>query len=96
MHVFWQIIIALLGIFTFLLIVRLVIEVVKSFARDWFPTGIIALILEGIFTVTDPPLKLLRKIVPPVTLGSVRLDLSYLILFVLIAVVRQVIAAFAL
>lgn len=82
---------ALLGVFAFLLIVRLVIEVVKSFAREWSPSGIVAVLLEAIFTVTDPPLKLLRKFIPPLKIGQIQLDLSYLVLFILLAVLRSLI-----
>ncbi|MCA0156363.1 YggT family protein [Tsukamurella sp. M9C] len=96
MQAFWLTIVALLSIYSFLLLIRLVIEVVKSFAREWFPTGILAILLEALFTVTDPPLKLLRKLIPPVTLGPVRLDLSYIVLFLLLWVARELIYAFAL
>jgi YggT family protein len=93
---FWLIVVALLGLYSFLLLVRLVIEVVKSFAREWFPSGFLAILLEALFTITDPPLKALRKVIPPVTIGQMRLDLSYLVLFLLIAVARQLIYSFAL
>ncbi|CAM3767040.1 MULTISPECIES: YggT family protein [Tsukamurella] len=91
MQAIWLTLYALLGVYTFLLIVRLVIEVVKSFARDWNPTGIVAVLLEAIFSVTDPPLKLLRKFIPPLKLGQIQLDLSYLVLFILLAVLRYLI-----
>lgn len=96
MQAFWLIVLALLSIYSFLLLARLVIEVVKSFAREWSPTGIVAILLEALFTVTDPPLKLFRKLIPPVTLGPVRLDLSYIVVFVLLWVARQLIYSFAL
>jgi YggT family protein len=92
---FWLILVYLLSIYSFLLLLRLVIEVVKSFAREWFPTGILAILLETVFIVTDPPLKLLRKMIPPVSLGPVRLDLSYIVLFLLLWVARQLIYSFA-
>ena len=95
MQAFWLILVYLLSIYSFLLLLRLVIEVVKSFAREWFPTGIAAILLETVFIVTDPPLKLLRKMIPPVSLGPVRLDLSYIVLFLLLWVARQLIYSFA-
>lgn len=95
MQAFWLILVYLLSIYSFLLLLRLVIEVVKSFAREWFPTGILAILLETVFIVTDPPLKLLRKMIPPVSLGPVRLDLSYIVLFLLLWVARQLIYSFA-
>ncbi|MBS4100088.1 YggT family protein [Tsukamurella paurometabola] len=95
MQAFWLIVIYLLSTYSFLLLIRLVIEVVKSFAREWYPSGFLAVLLEALFTVTDPPLKLLRKLIPPVTLGPVRLDLSYIVLFLLLWVARELIYAFA-
>ncbi len=90
MQAFWLVVYILVTIFWVLLIVRLVVEVVKSFAREWFPKGIVALLLEGVFTVTDPPLKGIRKVIPSVPLGPVRLDLAFIVLFLLVAVVQQV------
>ncbi|TWS25842.1 YggT family protein [Tsukamurella sputi] len=95
MQAFWLVVYVLLSIFWFLLIVRLVVEVVKSFAREWFPKGIVAILLEGVFTVTDPPLKALRKIIPTVPLGPVRLDLAFIVLFLLVAVAQSVVSRLA-
>lgn len=95
MQAFWLVVYSLLSVFWFLLVVRLVVEIVKSFARDWFPTGIVAVLLEGVFTVTDPPLKGLRKIIPNVSLGPIRLDLAFIVLFLLVAVAQQIVAGLA-
>lgn len=95
MQAFWLVVYSLLSVFWFLLIVRLVVEIVKSFARDWFPTGIVAVLLEGVFTVTDPPLKALRKIIPNVNLGPIRLDLSFIVLFLLVAIAQQIVGGLA-
>ncbi|KXO87723.1 hypothetical protein AXK57_10025 [Tsukamurella pulmonis] len=95
MQAFWVVVYTLLSIFWFLLIVRLVVEVVKSFAREWFPSGIVAVILEAVFTVTDPPLKALRKVLPSPQLGPIRLDLSFIVLFLLVAVAQRIVAGLA-
>ena len=55
----------LLTIYLVVLIGRMIFSWVQAFARDWHPTGILLVIAEGIFTVTDPPLKLLRRFIPP-------------------------------
>ncbi|MDF0532442.1 YggT family protein [Tsukamurella sp. 8F] len=80
-----------LVLFLVLLLIRLVFEVVKSLARDWNPSGFGVVLLEAVFTVTDPPIKLLRRLIPPIRLGAVRLDLSMLVLFILIGILQQVI-----
>jgi YggT family protein len=82
----------ILFIFWLLLIGRIIIEFIRSFARDWQPSGFVVIVLEAIFTVTDPPVKLLRRLIPPVNLGGVRLDLSIMVLlfgvFILMTIVR--------
>nr|WP_206037945.1 YggT family protein [Rhodococcus sp. HNM0569] len=81
----------ILFIFWLLLIGRIVVEFVRTFARDWRPTGIVVVILEAIFTVTDPPVKLLRKIIPPINLGGVRLDLSIMVLLFIVFILMTVV-----
>lgn len=69
--------------FWLLLVFRVVIEWIRSFSRDWRPTGITVVILEIIMSITDPPVKLLRRLIPPITIGAVRLDLSILVLLLI-------------
>ncbi len=67
-------------LFFILLFVRLVVDWVQVFVRDWRPRGVMLVIAEVTYTVTDPPLKAVRKVVKPITLGAVRLDLAFLVL----------------
>ena len=66
-----------------LLIARVVVEFIRSFSRDWRPRGVTVVLLEVIMTVTDPPVKLLRRIIPQLTIGAVRFDLSIMVLLLL-------------
>ncbi|WP_406830346.1 YggT family protein [Pedococcus sp. KACC 23699] len=68
-------------IFFVVLIGRLVLDWVQVFAREWRPRGVLLIVAEAIYSITDPPLKALRRVVPPLQLGSIRLDLAFLILF---------------
>ncbi|AEA25013.1 YggT family protein [Pseudonocardia benzenivorans] len=81
-----------LFVFWLLLTARIVVELVHAFARKWRPAGQSAIALEAIFTVTDPPVKLLRRVIPTVRIGGVGLDLSIMVLllavFILMDVVR--------
>ena len=67
-------------VFFLLLLVRLVLEWVMVFARDWRPRGVALVVAEATYTVTDPPLRALRRAIPPLRVGSVQLDLGFLIL----------------
>ena len=96
MSVVFEVIAVLLLVFWLLLLARLVFDLVQAFARDWRPSGPILILLEAIYTVTDPPLKALRRIIPPLRLGQVQLDLAFLILLIgtniLISVARSLAA----
>lgn len=76
--------------FLLLLIGRLVLDWIQVFARSWRPKGPVLVVAEVIYTATDPPLKLLRRLIPPLRLGSVQLDLAFMILFFLTYVVWTV------
>jgi YggT family protein len=70
-----------LYIFLLFLVGRLVLDMLRSFARRWTPTGVVLVLAESVYTITDPPLKFLRRFIPPVRLGNVALDLSFTVLF---------------
>jgi YggT family protein len=80
-----------LALYLLLLIGRLIIDVLQNYSRSWTPTGGLAKLAEVIFTATDPPLRLLRRYIRPVRLGSVALDLSYTLLFLVIIVLLSVV-----
>ena len=80
-----------LALYLVLLVGRLIIDVLQNYSRSWTPTGGLVKVAEVIFTATDPPLRLLRRYIRPVRLGSVALDLSYTLLFLLIIVLLSVV-----
>ena len=71
-----------LWVFIALLWVRFIVDWVQIFARQWTPRGALLVGLEGVYSATDPPIKALRRVVPPLRLGSISLDLSFLIVMV--------------
>lgn len=78
--------------FLLVLIARLVLEYVQMFARSWRPTGPVLVLAETVYTVTDPPLKLLRRFIPPLRLGSVAIDLSFMVLVIVVLILIQVVS----
>lgn len=72
-------------IFFIILIGRLVIDWIQVFARDWRPRGVILVVAEGIYSATDPPLRALRRLIPPLRLGQVQLDLAFIVLFLIVS-----------
>ena len=75
-----------LWLYFILLIGRLILDYIQMFARSWRPTGVLLVAAEVIYTITDPPLKALRRLIPPLRLGSITLDLSFLVLVVLVQI----------
>lgn len=82
MDLLLQIIVIVLYLFLICLIGRVVLDLVQMFARDYRPSGIALLLFEAIYTVTDPPIRALRRVLPPLRLGAVSLDLAVLALFI--------------
>ena len=80
-----------LYIYLFILIARMVISWIQMFARQWVPTGVILVVAEGIFTATDPPLKFLRRYIRPLRIGTVAIDLSFMVLFIVILILLDVV-----
>ena len=78
-----------LSLYLLLLIVRLVLSWIQAYSRSWRPSGVVLVIAEGVYTATDPPLRFLRRYIPMVRLGSVALDLSFMLLFVVVLVLLQ-------
>lgn len=67
-------------VFFILLIARLVFDYVMMFARSWRPSGVAAVGLEVVYSATDPPLKALRRVIPPLRLGNFSIDLGFMVL----------------
>ena len=72
-----------LWLFLALLFVRFIVDWVQVFARSWTPTGPILVVLEIVYTITDPPILFFRRFIPPLRLGNVALDLSFMIVLVI-------------
>ena len=88
MSILWQIIAFALLLFMLLLLARLVMDWVMMLSRGWRPGGGAAAGLEVIYSTTDPPLTLLRRVLPPLNLGSVKLDLGFMVLLIVVFVLR--------
>ena len=90
MALFLQIVSTILLVFLILLFARFVVDWVMVLARSWRPSGLVAAGLEVVYTTTDPPLKAVRKVIPPLNLGSIRLDLGFMVLLIAVVVLRSI------
>ena len=90
MALFLQIVSSVLLVFLVLLFARFVVDWVMVLARSWRPSGLVAAGLEVVYSTTDPPLKALRRVIPPLNLGTVRLDLGFMVLLIVVLILRNV------
>ncbi len=82
MQIIGQILYIILLVFIGLLWIRFIVDWVQVFARQWEPRGPLLVALEGVYSVTDPPIVALRRVIPPLRIGSIALDLSFLLVMV--------------
>ncbi|HEV2087174.1 MAG TPA: YggT family protein [Cryptosporangiaceae bacterium] len=87
----WQVTYLVLYLFLMLLLGRLVMEYVLVFARRWQPGRGAAAFMELVWSTTDPPLRALRRVIPPLRIGSVSLDLGFLLLLMIVSVLMSVV-----
>jgi YggT family protein len=92
MSVAGQVIYIALYCYLVVLIFRLVMDYVFQFARSWQPGKAMVVVLEAAYTVTDPPLKLLRRVIPPLRLGGVALDLSFFVLMIIVYILISIVS----
>jgi YggT family protein len=80
-----------LRIFLAFMLVRLVVDWVQVFARTWTPRGPVLFILEIVYTVTDPPIRFIRRFIPPLRIGSVALDTSFLVVLIVVYLLQALV-----
>jgi YggT family protein len=95
METFFSAVLYVLYLYMVIILARLVVECTRQFARSWRPVGVAAISLEFVYAATDPPIKLLRRLVPPLRLGGMNLDLSILILLLAIIGLRLALSSYA-
>jgi YggT family protein len=93
--IFWQLLYLLLWLFRLAILGRIVFDIVRVFARSWRPAGGAAVALEILYSTTDPPVKLLRRIIPTVRLGGVGFDLSIIVLLIVIYILIVIVGRLA-
>ncbi len=75
-----------LWVFFVFMLARLVLEWIQVFSRSWQPRGPMLVVAEAVYTVTDPPLRAVRKVIPPLRLGGIQLDLAFIVLIIAVSI----------
>lgn len=81
----------IINLFTLALIGRLVLDYVRMFSPSWRPTGFMLWLATTIYSVTDPAVNFVRRFVPPLRLGPVALDLSFIVIFVAVQIIGRIV-----
>ena len=84
----------LLNIFIIMMWARLVLDLARTFAREWRPRGVLLVLAEVVFTVTDPPVKLVRRVIPPLRVGGIILDFAWTIVLLACLLLVSIIVGF--
>ncbi|MDY6076979.1 YggT family protein [Mobiluncus sp.] len=73
-----------INVYVFILVLRVVLDWVQILARDWRPRGIILVLANLIYALTDPPVRFFGRLIPPLRVGGLALDMGFLVLFILL------------
>ncbi|WP_106813709.1 YggT family protein [Microbacterium timonense] len=81
-------------LYVFVLLTRLILDWIPFFNREWRPRGAGLVAAEIVYTVTDPPIKLFRRFIPPLRVGAIAIDfgfaLTMLLCFILLSITRSI------
>ncbi|CAB4778980.1 unannotated protein [freshwater metagenome] len=86
-----NLLLTILDLFKYALFIRLIIDYVRIFSRNWRPNSFLIAFFEFIYSVTDPPMKFVGRFVPPLRLGGVSLDLSFIVLLIAISLLKGIV-----
>lgn len=90
--VVWNIVYTLLLIYFFVMWGRFVLDLVRTFNRSWRPHGAWLVVVEAVYTVTDPLVRFFRRLVPPIRIGQVALDLGWSLAMLLVIVAMTLVS----
>lgn len=76
-----SLLLSVLRLFFYTLIIRFILDWVQVLSRNWRPQGPVLVIAEIVYSITDPPLNLIRRFVRPIRMGTIQLDLAFIVLF---------------
>ena len=77
MTIVWNVVYTILLVYFFVMWARFVLDLVRTFNRSWRPRGFMLVLVEAVYTLTDPLVRFFRRIVPPIRIGQVALDLGW-------------------
>lgn len=89
---FKSVILQLLTLFEIALFIRLIFDYVRIFARNWRPNALVMALFDVIYSITEPAMSFVRRFIPPLRIGGVALDLSFIVLIFAINTLQKLIS----
>jgi YggT family protein len=89
LSILFQVLYLIVYVFLLVLLARFVLSAVLQYGRRWQPSRRASAGMESVWSVTDPPLKALRRVIPPLRIGTVSIDLASLVLLVILFVLMR-------
>ncbi|MFS0854360.1 YggT family protein [Microbacterium sp. 179-I 3D4 NHS] len=84
----------LLLLYIFVLFARLVLDYIPLFNREWRPKGFGLVVAEAVYTITDPPIRFFRRIIPPLRIGTLSLDFGFALTMIIVLVLMNIVRLF--
>ncbi|MEN9970566.1 MAG: hypothetical protein RLZZ229_774 [Actinomycetota bacterium] len=84
-----------LQVFFFAMMGRLIVDLLLSVNPSWRPKGLVLILVELVMTVTDPVLKLVKRIIPPIRMGVIQFDLGWTLIVMAIFFLQRIVLSIA-
>ena len=83
-----------LTLYILVLFARLILDYIPMFNREWRPKGFGLVAAEAVYTLTDPPIRFFRRIIPPLRIGSLSLDFGFTLTLLIVLILMNVVGLF--
>jgi YggT family protein len=81
-------------LYIFVLFARLILDYIPLFNREWRPKGFGLVAAEAVYTVTDPPIRFFRRLIPPLRIGSLSLDFGFTLTLLVVLILMNIVRLF--
>lgn len=78
----------LIDAYLFVLFIRMIVDWAMILMPRWYPRGVVSSLIRVIYALTEPPLRWLRRYIPPLPMGRIQLDVSFMVLYFILIVIQ--------
>ncbi|PXY80892.1 hemolysin [Bifidobacterium indicum] len=78
----------LIDAYLFVLFIRMIVDWTMILMPRWYPRGVVSSLIRVIYALTEPPLRWLRRYIPPLPMGRIQLDVSFMVLYFILIVIQ--------